>query len=105
MNSNANDVVESLNSLRREIASLGERTAALERSLLNKAPELARKPESGSEAAGLSDELVMVLSVAIAAFLGVKPRIRQIVLLGSHPWSQQGRVTIQASHSLPIHHG
>ena len=105
MNPNANDVIESLNSLRREVASLAERTAALERSLLSKAPEVARQPESGSEAVGLSEELVIVIGAAIAAFLGVKPRLRQIVLLGSHPWSQQGRVTIQASHSLLIHHG
>jgi methylmalonyl-CoA carboxyltransferase 12S subunit len=105
MNPSANDVVESLDSLRREIASLGERTAALEKALVGKVPELARRPDNASKAAGLDEELVLVISVAIAAFLGVKPRIRQIVLLQSHPWSQQGRVTIQASHALTIHHG
>jgi methylmalonyl-CoA carboxyltransferase large subunit len=40
----------------------------------------------------------------VAAFLGKKPHIRQIRLLGSAAWSQQGRVTIQASHALPGHH-
>ena len=40
------------------------------------------------------------ISAAIAAFLGKKPHIRQIRLLGSAAWSQQGRLTIQASHAL-----
>jgi methylmalonyl-CoA carboxyltransferase large subunit len=54
---------------------------------------------------GLSEELLLVISAAIAAFLGKKPHIRQIRLLGSAAWPQQGRVTIQASHALSVHHG
>jgi methylmalonyl-CoA carboxyltransferase large subunit len=48
---------------------------------------------------------VLVISAAIAAFLGKKPHVRQIRLLGSAAWAQQGRATIQASHSLPVKHG
>ena len=54
---------------------------------------------------GLSEELVLVISAAIAAFLGKRPHIRQIRLLGSAAWAQQGRTTIQASHALPVKHG
>jgi methylmalonyl-CoA carboxyltransferase large subunit len=54
---------------------------------------------------GLSEELILVISAAIAAFLGKKPHIRQIRLLGSGTWSQQGRVMIQASHDLAVRHG
>jgi methylmalonyl-CoA carboxyltransferase large subunit len=49
----------------------------------------------------LSEELVMVISAAIAAFLGKRPHIRQIRLLRSDAWAQQGRTTIHASHARP----
>jgi methylmalonyl-CoA carboxyltransferase large subunit len=47
----------------------------------------------------------MVIGAAVAAFLGKKAHVRQIRLLGSAAWSQQGRVTIQASHALSHHSG
>jgi methylmalonyl-CoA carboxyltransferase large subunit len=58
----------------------------------------------------LSPEIIMVLSAAVAAFLGKKARIRQvrrIPTVGFNPWAQQGRATIQASHNLnlPRHGG
>jgi methylmalonyl-CoA carboxyltransferase large subunit len=49
---------------------------------------------------GLNEELLLVISSAIAAYLGKKPHIRQIRLLASPAWAQQGRVTIMASHAL-----
>jgi methylmalonyl-CoA carboxyltransferase large subunit len=52
----------------------------------------------------VSEEVVLVISAAVAAFLGKKPHIRQIRLLGSAAWAQQGRVTIQASHALSGQH-
>jgi hypothetical protein len=48
----------------------------------------------------ISEEIVCILSSAIAAYLGVKPRIRQIRLVRSESWAHQGRATIHASHSL-----
>ena len=44
-----------------------------------------------------------MISAAIAAFVGKKAHIRQIRLIGSAAWAQQGRVTIQASHALSVH--
>jgi methylmalonyl-CoA carboxyltransferase large subunit len=43
---------------------------------------------------------VLAISAAIAAWLGVQAHIRQIRLIRSPAWAQQGRVTIQASHRL-----
>ncbi len=43
------------------------------------------------------DDLV-VLSAAVAAYLGKRTRIRQIRLLGNKNWAMQGRVSLQASH-------
>ena len=61
--------------------------------------------ETKSKPKTISEETLLVISAAIAAFLGVKPHIRQIRLLDGAPWGQQGRVTIQASHTLPVRYG
>jgi methylmalonyl-CoA carboxyltransferase large subunit len=107
---NSSQVAEALEALRRELARLGERVAALETAVGVKptAPALAVQPRDDkrpAEAEGLSEELLLVISAAIAAFLGEKPHIRQIRLLGSAAWAQQGRATIQASHALSVKHG
>jgi methylmalonyl-CoA carboxyltransferase large subunit len=88
-------VAEALESLRQEIARLGARVSAL---------ESTAQPPSMPESTELDDELVMILSAAVAAYLGVKPHIRQIRLIGGSSWAQQGRATIQASHALPFKH-
>lgn len=52
----------------------------------------------------VTPEILMVLSAAVAAFLGKKARIRGARVLrpmGANAWAQQGRVFVQASHSLP----
>ena len=107
---NWSQVAEALEALRRELAGLGERVAALEGAVGVKprvaAPSApAADNKRPAEAAGLSEELVLVISAAVAAFLGKRPHIRQIRLLGSAAWAQQGRTTIQASHALSVKHG
>jgi methylmalonyl-CoA carboxyltransferase large subunit len=110
-------VVEALEVLRGEISRLGQRIAALEavnttqRPALDEvkepletkvpAPPPASAPKGTVE--GLDEELVLVISAAIAAFLGKRPHIRQIRLIGTGAWAQQGRVMIQASHALSVH--
>jgi methylmalonyl-CoA carboxyltransferase large subunit len=94
-------VAATLEALRQELARLSERVAALEASAAGRAsspPErVAASPPAGE---GLSEELVLVIGAAIAAFLGKKPHIRQIRLLRSDAWAQQGRTTVHASHAL-----
>jgi methylmalonyl-CoA carboxyltransferase large subunit len=109
-------IAEAIDELRHELARLGDRVARLESvgilkpaaaSLVSTAeqPVKATAAPAPTAAGGdLEEELVLVLSAAIAAFLGVKPHIRQIQLLGSAAWAQQGRVTIQASHRLTVAH-
>jgi methylmalonyl-CoA carboxyltransferase large subunit len=96
-------LADALEALRQEVARLGERVAALEKA--NGQASVAAAPAPARTAAppaaeGLSEELVLVISAAVAAFLGKKAHIRQIRLLGSAAWAQQGRATIQASHAL-----
>ena len=94
---NSAEIMEALVALREEVARLSNRVAALE--------SAAGKPPAPVENTSLSEELLVVIGAAIAAFLGKKARIRQIRLLGTTTWAQQGRVTIQASHGLLVHHG
>jgi len=70
------------------------------------------EPEAtdGDEAAYLADEEItaetmLVIAAAVTAFLGKKVRILSAKRLesprqGMSPWSQQGRVFVQASHNL-----
>jgi methylmalonyl-CoA carboxyltransferase large subunit len=119
-----------LERLRQELGRLSERVAALEAAVAPRDQAMARAPAgssrqpaqpvaappqlaipdqttmpagaSSSRADELDEELVLVISAAIAAFLGKKAHIRQIRLIGSGVWAQQGRVTIQASHALSV---
>jgi len=98
-------VLDALGAIRQDLADLGERVAALEAVVGAKPAAAVPAASKKAEPEGLSEELVLVISAAIAAFLGMKPHIRQIRLLGAAAWAQQGRATIQASHALPVHHG
>jgi methylmalonyl-CoA carboxyltransferase large subunit len=92
--------------LERELARLVDRVAALEAASAGQGATVAASPAVQPEAdLTLDDELVTVLGAAVAAWLGKRAGIRQIRLLGSPTWAQQGRVTIHASHALPVQHG
>jgi methylmalonyl-CoA carboxyltransferase large subunit len=95
---------ETLGALRQELSRLSERVAALEAAVgvTPRAPAPSQRPPATES---LSEETILVIGAAIAAFLGKKPHIRQIRLLGAASWAQQGRVLIQASHDLPVRHG
>jgi methylmalonyl-CoA carboxyltransferase 12S subunit len=93
-----------LESLRLEIARLSERIVLLEKSLATKpAATTTAQPKPAEEA--IAPEIVLAISAAVAAYLGLEPHIRQIRLVHNHPWGQQGRVTIQASHRIGASHG
>jgi methylmalonyl-CoA carboxyltransferase 12S subunit len=106
------DLAEALEKVQAQLAALSERverleTAASKPTVYNEAvsapipvaeepapqPEPAARPE-------ITEEELLAISAALGAYLGVRVRIKQIRLLGSHAWSQQGRVSIQASHNL-----
>ena len=69
-------------------------------------PAVAVAPAPASEE--VSPEMIMVLTAAVAAFLGKRARIRGARLVRPAPssaWAQQGRVFVQASHNLGVMHG
>ncbi|NTU54044.1 MAG: hypothetical protein HGA97_10175 [Chlorobiaceae bacterium] len=53
----------------------------------------------------ITPELLMIMSVSIAAYLGKNVRIRRARFIkgeGPSSWSQVGRVSIQSSHTFSI---
>ena len=57
------------------------------------APALAKKES-------ISEEVMLVIAAAVAAYCGERAHIRVVRLVPSRAWAQQGRVSIQASHHL-----
>jgi methylmalonyl-CoA carboxyltransferase large subunit len=94
-------LLDAVESLRQQVGGLVERIERLETA----APAASGAPAgtTGTRTTGLDDELAMTISAAIAAYLGCKPHIRQIRLLGNASWAEHGRASIQASHSFSPH--
>lgn len=94
--------------LRAEIQSLSERLASLEAHYSSEpkmshheapAPPPAPVAQPAPEET-ISEEILLVISAAVAAFLGERAHVKQVRLVRSPAWAQQGRVSIQASHHL-----
>jgi methylmalonyl-CoA carboxyltransferase large subunit len=94
---------DAIESLRAEVTRLNDRLAAVELAL-QPAPAKAPAPPPPAPPAESDETLIYLITAAVAAYLGVKPHIRQIRLVSGASWAQQGRVTIQASHALSVRH-
>lgn len=100
--------------IRAQLAALAERVARLETPAgpaAAAAPTELTKETAAKEAAPqavetpagpepISEEELLAISAALAAYFGVRLHVRQIRLISSSAWAQQGRVSIQASHRL-----
>lgn len=104
------DLTGILDEIRSQLAELSGRIAKLEGatkvSAAPPAPAPAPKPAEVKPAEpkpaeeAISEETLLAISAAVAAFLGERVHIRQIRVVSSPAWAQQGRVWIQASHRL-----
>ena len=102
------DVQEQIQELVKQVKALSDRIARLEGSAASPVPEpvaqaVAPKVEQPAPEA-ISEEILLVISAAVAAFLGERAHIRQVRLITSRTWATQGRVSIQASHHLANTH-
>ena len=93
----AAQVVAALDDLRQQMREISERVVALEQSA-------GHAPATEAADEEISEEVVLAISAAIAAYLGKRAHVRQIRLLSDNRWAQQGRATIQASHTFSIRH-
>ncbi|RPJ53822.1 MAG: hypothetical protein EHM24_32455 [Acidobacteria bacterium] len=66
-------------------------------------PVAADAPAAPAPREEMSEEILLVLSAAVAAFLGERAHIRQVRLVHSDAWAQQGRVAVMASHRWAVH--
>ena len=115
----ATDLEALIQDLRDELRAMGERVARLEAERAPAAKPAAEpaapaaapvpEPRSSRPTTGqpetpapqeISEEELTAISAAVAAYLGVRAHIRQIRLVSSRAWAQEGRVSIQASHQL-----
>jgi methylmalonyl-CoA carboxyltransferase large subunit len=105
------DLAEILERVQAQLAALAERVERLETGMQPAQKDAAESAPATAEPVQtppppeppkpeLMEEELLAISAALAAYLGVRVRIKQIRLLGSHSWAQQGRVWIQASHKL-----
>jgi methylmalonyl-CoA carboxyltransferase large subunit len=85
------DLLSLIAQMRAEIGTLSRRVNELERR--QGASERAVSAEIG-------EETLLAISAAVAAFLGVRARIRQVRVVHSSAWAQVGRVGAHASHRL-----
>ena len=92
------DIGEVLAQVREQLAALAQRIERLEAATTAQArlPARAAAPPEPT----ITEEDVLAISAAIAAYVGVRLRVRQIRLVSSTAWAQEGRVSIQASHRL-----
>ena len=94
-----------LEEMRAQIAALNERLAQLESGAKIQPPVAADvavtapKPSAAPPAPvkqDITEEEILAISAALGAYLGVRVHIRQVRLLSSSAWAQQGRVLVHA---------
>jgi hypothetical protein len=106
-------LAENVEHLQQEMARQSKMLAELsgrvmESSRVTTAPPVAPPSTSQMSTAhekAVNPDVLVIIAGAVSAFLGKKIRIRSARMLQSpyeiiNPWSQQGRVSVQASHFL-----
>ena len=96
-----NELTATLEQLQAQLAEISQRIQMLEKGAA--AVPVQPVPAAAAPApapAVITEEELLAISAAIGAYLGVRAHIRQIRLVSTSAWAQQGRVSIQASHTL-----
>jgi len=85
------DLLSLIAQMRAEIGALNCRVNELEQRM--------SEGVAAAEAAP-SEETLLAIAAAVAAFLGVRAHIRQVRLVQSSAWGQVGRIGVHAAHRL-----
>lgn len=99
------ELIQALRALQAQMAELQARVAEFEKPApAIPAPELmpppAPPPREEPAETEITEEILLAISAAVAAYLGERAHIRAVRLISTSRWSQEGRVSIQASHRL-----
>ena len=103
------DIAVILREMQSQIADIAGRVARLEAGAKIQ-PSVATAVETVSKPATtpvpakqeITEQEIIAISAALGAYLGVRVHIRQVRLLSSSAWAQQGRVLVQAH--IPFTH-
>ena len=100
------ELTATIKALEAQVAELSKSAAPRPTSKVA-APAAVAPPNKEPNKAEVTPEILVVLAAAVTAFLGKEVRIRSAKMLQSpyevvNPWSQLGRVVVQASHNLHI---
>jgi methylmalonyl-CoA carboxyltransferase large subunit len=109
----AKDTISELESLKAALSAILDRIGSLEAAIQKPAAVAAPPAEAAAAAQAaapapavaeeeISDEVMLAISAAVAAFLGERAHVRAVRLARSGAWAQQGRVFIQASHRIDV---
>jgi methylmalonyl-CoA carboxyltransferase large subunit len=90
-------IAAAVEQLQAQVAILTERLGKLEGPAAAPPQEEAAASPAADE---ISPEILLAISAAVAAYLGERAHIRAVRLVSTTRWSQEGRVSIQASHRL-----
>jgi methylmalonyl-CoA carboxyltransferase large subunit len=93
-------IAAAVEQLQAQVAILTERLGRLEGPAAAHPEEEAAAPVAASAVDEISPEILLAISAAVAAYLGERAHIRAVRLVSTTRWSQEGRVSIQASHRL-----
>jgi len=110
-NENTNDMSAILEEMRAQLADLAGRVERLEADLKIKPHAVAAVKTTPKTSAAMpapvkqeiTEEEILAISAALGAYLGVRVHIRQVRLLSSSAWAQQGRVSVH-THIIPHTH-
>jgi methylmalonyl-CoA carboxyltransferase large subunit len=95
-----NELAANLEQLQAQMAEISRRIQMLEKGDSGASAAGAALVQPVPASAAITEEELLAISAAIGAYLGVRAHIRQIRLVSTSAWAQQGRVSIQASHRL-----
>ncbi len=57
-------------------------------------PRRQRRASPAAPREEISEEILVVIAATVAAFLGERAHVRQVRLVASEAWAQQGRVSV-----------
>lgn len=99
------ELLATLQALRDEVRGLAGRVAELEGCLAAAgirpqlaAPAAVEPLAAPAPAIEITEDELLAISAAVAAYLGVRAHIRQVRLIQSTTWGQIGRLNVHASH-------
>lgn len=99
------ELLATLQALRDEVRGLAGRVAELEGCLAAAgirpplaAPAAVEPLAAAAPPGEITEDELLAISAAVAAYLGVRAHIRQVRLIQSAAWGQVGRLNVHASH-------